>query len=231
MGVFSMAGSTSEWAVHGASVLFFTVCALYTFSPFSLFPYHPALMCLGYGVLMGEGLLFSRYIKTRNRKWWLQAHLILQLVGYLLVSLAFSAIVYNKISRGKDHFQSWHSLTGLFAFIMTTLQIVVGLVIYYLRKRLIKLGGVPFAIQVSRAHGWSGFFSHALSMTALALGFQSNYSLATFGINLSNLLMTITLVITVFVMLVKPTKPTTQKAQKASTDVSSVAPKLANTEP
>jgi len=223
--------STTEYAIHGAGVLFFGVCALYTFSPFSLFPYHPALMCLGYGVLMGEGILFSRYIKSRNRKWWLQVHLFLQLAGYLCVAVAFAAIVYNKIARGKDHFQSWHALIGLFAFIVTTLQIAVGLVIYYLRKSLIKMGGVPFAIQVSRAHGWSGVISHALSMTALAFGFRSNYSIATFGASLSNIFLTLTTIITFFVLVVKPTKTKSSKTTaKAPKDIVSVSPKAVTTE-
>ena len=139
-----------EVALHGVSVTFFLSCGLYMFSPFSLFPYHPALMCFGYEVLMGEAILFSRYIKTRKRKWWLQFHLVAQLSGYTLVLIAFVAIVYNKILNGKSHFESWHSWVGLSAFLITTTQILGGIAIYFFRKSLIKLGGVPFA-EIGRA--------------------------------------------------------------------------------
>lgn len=197
-----------EIAIHAVSVLFFTFCGFYMFSPWSIFPYHPLFMCLGYGVLMGEAILFSRYIKSRQRKWWLQFHLTAQLVGYLLVTIAFTIILYSKISKNKSHFQSWHAIFGGIAFGITTIQILFGLFIYYCRKRLIKWRGVPFAIQLSRFHGYSGIVSHGLSIYALTLGYCSNFARSLLGYQISSLLIFFTVLISIVVIFYKPEIPT-----------------------
>lgn len=212
-----------EYAIHIFSVLFFSFCGFYMFSPWSIFPYHPLLMCLGYGVLMGEAILYSRYIKSKNRKYWLQIHLILQLAGYLLVTIAFIVIEYSKISKGKSHFQSYHGLLGGLAYFITTTQIIFGLIIYYKRKTLIKWKGVPFAIQVSRFHGYSGLVSHSLSIGALTLGYYSNFARTLLGNQISTLLIFFSLVITATVIIYKPdipkSNPTKRVVKPIETDI------------
>ena len=196
----------SEIAIHSVSSLFFLCCALYMFSLSSLFNYHPFCLVIGYGVLMGEAIMYSRYIKSRSRKYWLRVHLILQLVGYLFVTIGFSVIVWNKISREKAHFQSWHALLGLFAYIITSIQIIFGLLIYFFRKQLIKMTHVTTAVKVSKFHGYSGLVSHLFSMLVVCLGYCSNYARSKFGYELSSILIFFTAVISILVILTKPPK-------------------------
>eukprot|EP01096_Ripella_sp_DP13-Kostka_P004508 TRINITY_DN16825_c0_g1_i1.p1 TRINITY_DN16825_c0_g1~~TRINITY_DN16825_c0_g1_i1.p1 ORF type:complete len:274 (+),score=72.77 TRINITY_DN16825_c0_g1_i1:88-822(+) len=166
--------------VHGYVIAVGLVLGVMVWSPGTLFTYHPLFMVLGYGLLMTEGILASRYIKSRERKSSIKLHVNLQLAGYFLALLGFLVIVYNKYSRERPHFQSYHSLLGLFGFLGTTAQVGVGVAIYYLRPALLKKYGVSFVIKVGRLHAFSGNITHGVSMGSMALGFLSNWSYATF---------------------------------------------------
>ena len=180
------------------------ILAVLVLDVFELFSYHPFCMLIGYGILISEGMLFSRYIKTKDRAFWLKVHLILQTIGLLFVTVGFIAIVVNKFQFNKLQFKSYHSWFGLGAYILTTIQTGVGYVIYYFRKILIKQVGVPLTVKICRLHGISGTFTYILSMVALMFGFRSNYSLSKFGSNFSNYLILLFILVTFVVVFVTP---------------------------
>merc|ERR1719378_618812 len=83
-----------------------------------LFAYHPSLMSVAFVLCMSEGVLVSRYIKTKERQKYLQVHLCLQALSVVFSTLGFLAIYVNKNNKGSFHLVTWHAWCGAAVLIM-----------------------------------------------------------------------------------------------------------------
>jgi hypothetical protein len=125
-----------------------------------LWPYHAALMSLGF-VCLATGMLVARYLKTRQR--WLNIHKALGIVGALFVlSGLFMAIYMVSVSTGQ-HFAVPHAYLGTIAIIFVCITPI--------------LGYAQFHVTTNRAtirtiHRWSGRITLVLVLSNMLSGFS-----------------------------------------------------------
>merc|ERR1712054_219624 len=101
-----------------------------------LFSYHPLFMILAFPLFMSEGILIGSFIKTSRRRLMLKLHLSFQLACSACAILGFSVIYYNKNLNNKLHFTTWHGLFGACSVVVTVVQTLFGLTLYYYPKKL-----------------------------------------------------------------------------------------------
>jgi hypothetical protein len=168
-----------------ASHLFIAVLALIliarTFSFDSLFAYHPVAMTLAFVLCMSEGVMASRYIKSKERAKYIQLHLVLQGASVIFAAIGLFTIYYNKYLHGKQHLTTWHALFGTMVLVAHLTLTCVGLAMNYKRRSIIYLGGVPLYKRIASLHGTAGNITHVMAMLTLILSMYSNYAVALFS--------------------------------------------------
>jgi hypothetical protein len=97
------------------------------------FSFHPILMTFAFTYMISEGILTAREMKNRpmERKQLVQSHLLLQFGTLLCGGFGFLVILSNKIYYNKMHFQSWHSILGLFTIVGICIEVLIGLYMQY----------------------------------------------------------------------------------------------------
>lgn len=96
----------------------------------TLFALHPALMAVGFGALMLEGMLAALALQPLAGKERVQAikyHQVLMNLALACILVGFYAIYSNKERNGKPHFVSWHGLGGLATVVLAAGTFVGGL--------------------------------------------------------------------------------------------------------
>lgn len=119
-----------------AGLLYFTIQTFYYHFPtlhyssltwataLDLFKIHPFSMCISFMLLYNESVyVFCRIYPFPKKKW---IHYALNIAGFILSLIGFSAIVYKKILDGDPHFKSWHGFFGFITMLHSTIQWISG---------------------------------------------------------------------------------------------------------
>ncbi|XP_032996505.1 cytochrome b561 domain-containing protein 2 [Lacerta agilis] len=138
----------------------------------SLFSWHPFLMSLAFSFLMTEALLTfspeSSLLQSFSRKAKVRFHWALQLLSLTCAVLGLAIISYNKYRKGKDHFVTWHGLTGLLTVLYASMQCMGGLALLY--PKLMKNWTLS---KLKLYHATSGLIGYILGCASLMLGMCS----------------------------------------------------------
>mmetsp|Transcript_13823 Transcript_13823/g.39312 ORF Transcript_13823/g.39312 Transcript_13823/m.39312 type:complete len:232 (+) Transcript_13823:114-809(+) len=180
--LFSLANLCHTAVVVSVIALLFPV--LVNPGEWVFFTWHPALMSAGTVGLMSEGIILTAGLKTKRRSFYLNVHLLLQLLSLIAVLAAFTVIYVNKNLAGKLHFQTWHSWVSLGATVLMGLQNLTGLVLYFFsflsrgcdgkRKAAIKKNLAKF-------HRYSAVVAYIGALAAVGFGLRSNWALKNYG--------------------------------------------------
>ena len=182
----------------------------------SLFSYHPVSMTLAFVLCMSEGVMASRYIKSKERAKYIQLHLVLQGSSVFFSLIGLSTIYYNKVLSDKPHLTSWHAWIGILVLVAHLSLTCVGLAMNYKRRSIIYYGGVPLYKRIATLHATCGNATHVLAMLVIALGFYSNYAIHTFAPSTIALIKALLVVLAILVQLLKPTATTSVSSGSSS---------------
>uniref|UniRef100_A0A0K8SI85 Cytochrome b561 n=2 Tax=Lygus hesperus TaxID=30085 RepID=A0A0K8SI85_LYGHE len=123
------------------------------------FSWHPTFMVIGMVYLFSHGIVIFR-IFPEMKKWPLKLiHMGINLAAGGMGGFALYAIIDERNTTGKDHFQSLHSWIGIGALALFALQWVGGVLLFlipcspkWLRSRAISwhilIGGAIFILSV-----------------------------------------------------------------------------------
>uniref|UniRef100_A0A023G304 ascorbate ferrireductase (transmembrane) n=1 Tax=Amblyomma triste TaxID=251400 RepID=A0A023G304_AMBTT len=163
-------GSRSAAAGLAASLLFAPL-VLYAVGPDSsrLFPWHPTLLAVAFGLVTQPAVLLARLGRIR-------LHWALQATSTACALLGVCAAYAHKSSLGKPHFATWHAQAGIAALVATLLDALGGAALmlmrtYGLGKRYpwLKPG------LLRRGHRLAGVLTHGIATTSIVLGLRSHY--------------------------------------------------------
>ncbi|XP_061473850.1 transmembrane reductase CYB561D2 [Rhineura floridana] len=159
-------------AAHLVSLGFTIFVAVHSRPGSSLFSWHPFLMSLAFSFLMTEALLAfspeSSLLRSFSRKARVRFHWALQLLSLTSAVLGLAIISYYKYLKGKDHFVTWHGLTGLLTVLYASMQCMGGLALLY--PKLMKNWTLT---KLKLYHATSGLIGYILGCASLMLGMCS----------------------------------------------------------
>eukprot|EP00891_Asterochloris_glomerata_P007354 jgi/Astpho2/7354/gw1.00114.143.1_t len=95
----------------------------------TLFAWHPIFMTAGFLAFMVEGVLTALDFRAREgmpRVRAIQKHATLQMAASACILLGFTAIVANKVFKGKHHFQTIHAKFGLATVVLAVIAPLGG---------------------------------------------------------------------------------------------------------
>ncbi|XP_075525982.1 transmembrane reductase CYB561D2-like isoform X2 [Dermacentor variabilis] len=165
-------GSRSATAGALATTLLFSVLVLYAVKPDTwrfLFPWHPTLAVLAYGLITQPAVLLVRLGRTR-------LHWALQAASTACAVLGCWAAFVHKAALGKPHFATWHSWAGLGALLLTLLEAAVGVGAMTLRTSMVgKQQPWLKYTALRRVHRALGLSAHGFATAAMVLGLRSHY--------------------------------------------------------
>lgn len=170
--------SAIEALSHAVVILFFPsllIGLLMMDDHFSFFQIHPISMILAFGLLMSEGLLVSRMIKGKNKSFWLVFHVSFEIAAAILSVIGLATIFSHKIFLGKNHFSTNHGLSGVIVICLMLVQTIGGLCLYYLRSRIIKIGGMRLLLTVAKLHAQAATILYGLAGMTFVLGLRSHF--------------------------------------------------------
>ncbi|XP_063964538.1 transmembrane ascorbate-dependent reductase CYB561-like isoform X2 [Lytechinus pictus] len=98
------------------------------------FNLHPLLMILGFIFLYGDAILMFRILRTENKTAVKVIHLLMQALALICACIALKAVFTFHTTMGFPHLYSLHSWVGLTAFILFSLQWIVGFVSFFFPK-------------------------------------------------------------------------------------------------
>lgn len=123
-----------------------------------LWPYHAALMTLGF-VMMTTGMLIARYLKTRQG--WLKMHKAAGISGVLFaIPGLFMAIYMVSVSTGL-HFAKPHTYLGAITIILVGVTPVLGYAQLTVRSK---------SAAMSTIHRWAGRITLAFMVVTIVSG-------------------------------------------------------------
>ena len=163
---------------------YFSFCSCLTIvalcqDPVNLFSYHPVLMTWLYACLTVEGLVTARHMQASSQKpSAVFLHFLSQTLGAVIGLLAFAIVYWDKHSRGKNHFLSWHARSGLATLTLHVAQLCFGLYLYNF-SALCSLKGrekIARLMSVRLTHRLLGILTFCGGMATLVLGFQTNWA-------------------------------------------------------
>jgi cytochrome b-561 domain-containing protein 2 len=132
------------------------------------------MMAAAFIFLMTEAIVVfsprAALLPSASRKTKSKVHWIIQVCSGVALAVGLSAIVYNKYLNSKPHFATWHSLIGLIACVLTTVQLSCGVFQFYPNL-------VPFLTlkQLKILHGVSGVVAYSTGCFAVVLAFYSSW--------------------------------------------------------
>jgi len=98
---------------------------------------HGSMMFLAWMVFFPFGILAAGHLKFSKR--WFEIHIILQVIGFTMVCVAFTIAVQFTQEEGNKHFRATHMRLGLACFIAIFVQMLLGIVSHFMfnpdRKR------------------------------------------------------------------------------------------------
>ena len=110
----------------------------------TLWPYHAALMSLGF-VALSTGIFVARYLKTRQ--WRLKLHKAFGIVGVLFVLSGFSLAIYMVAGSTGQHFTFPHDYLGAIAIIFVCITPILGYAQFHVSSN---------RATIRTIHRWSG---------------------------------------------------------------------------
>ncbi len=87
---------------------------------------HGLLMFFAWDIFAFAGIVVARYM--RDRKGWFYVHAFLQIIACILVWSSISVIYKHIGGLGQKHFQGWHPAIGIFVFVFSILQPLIGFI-------------------------------------------------------------------------------------------------------
>nr|XP_037271246.1 cytochrome b561 domain-containing protein 2-like [Rhipicephalus microplus] len=165
-------GSRSATAATLATTLLFSALVLYSVKPDTwrfLFPWHPTLAVLAFGLVTHPAVLLVRLGRTR-------LHWALQAAAIACALLACVAAFVHKAGLNKAHFTTWHAWTGLAALLLSLVEGIVGVAALTLRASTVgkQYPWLKYRM-LRRVHRAMGLSAHGFATAAMVLGLRSNY--------------------------------------------------------
>lgn len=120
---------------HVIFVLFAIYVTYICFEDYSLFSWHPICMTVGSLLLMAEAVMIMSQgniiASNLSHQGRVRLHWILQAGAAAFIFAGFLVIVINKNLHNKNHFKSWHSVTGLVFLVFVGITSSGGVVTLY----------------------------------------------------------------------------------------------------
>ncbi|XP_037529543.1 transmembrane reductase CYB561D2 [Rhipicephalus sanguineus] len=165
-------GSRSATAAALATTLLFSALVLYSVKPDTwrlLFPWHPTLAVLAYGLITHPAVLLVRLGRTR-------LHWVMQAASIACALLGCWAAFVHKAGLNKPHFTTWHSWTGLAALLLSLVEGTVGVAALTLRTSNVgkQYPWLKYSV-LRRVHRAIGLSAHGFATAAMVLGLRSHY--------------------------------------------------------
>lgn len=122
---------------------------------FELFTAHPLLNSAALLFLVQSLLILQPTSTPAQKRYGTLIHSGLNALAFALFWAAFIIIIVNKEGHQGDHFGSPHSILGLIFYVLVFVQVVVGILQYYVPKAF---GGPEKAKAIYKYHRISGYF-------------------------------------------------------------------------
>ncbi|KAF9998686.1 hypothetical protein BGZ80_005089 [Entomortierella chlamydospora] len=153
---------------------FFGTLASVIFKAPWAYPYSWHPICMGlYGFVATEAILILQPIeRASDRKTAATIHGYLQSLALIFSLIGFVAIYENKELKQKQHFHTNHAFFGCTAVFIFFFQVLFGVVIAYLPRRIFNWIGYA---RVVRIHRVAGYISIASLWATLWLGTLTNW--------------------------------------------------------
>ncbi|CCG81725.1 Predicted protein [Taphrina deformans PYCC 5710] len=165
---------TAVLAQAGIWLTLLTVWYLTFSTPLILASYHPLANTVALVLLVNAILVLQPTQTGPQKREGAVAHSVLNGLALLSFVAAVVIIWSNKHVHGAPHFTSVHGKVGLVAAVLLGLQVLVGLVQYYLPNLL---GGEARAKGLYKWHRLAGYLLTALVLVNVTLGTQTPYFL------------------------------------------------------
>jgi len=124
---------------------------------------HAIFMTAGYAIFMVGGIFVARYLKIHILDWWFRLHILLMAIGVLCACIGFGLAI-NMVKD--EHFAYTHSWIGLFTFILSGCQVLLG----YLSHHLFDIRRNITPIFPDKLHWWLGRTTIIMAIIAIFLG-------------------------------------------------------------
>ncbi|RMD44414.1 hypothetical protein DV735_g759, partial [Chaetothyriales sp. CBS 134920] len=142
---------------------------------FIFFSYHPILQTAGIVLLTQSILVLQPTTTPKQKRDGTWAHAAFNALGFGALVAGMVVIELNKASHPETRFTSVHGILGLVTFVLIVLQVLVGIVQYWLPGLV---GGVENGKAIYKYHRVSGYaillLALATIITSTSTGFNIN---------------------------------------------------------
>lgn len=139
-----------------------------------LFSFHPLANSAGI-LLITQAILVLQPTATPKQKTdGAHIHFALNLTGTLALLAGLIIIEINKASHPETRFKSVHAIMGLITFILIVLQVLIGIIQFYLPETV--LGSVDNGKKIYKYHRMSGYLILLFSLATVCAATQTSFN-------------------------------------------------------